>query len=59
MLTEMRDSVGLTMFAIGIDPADAKPDEVHAALDKIEEARSNGQILKFTGNEYLQDLVPR
>jgi spermidine/putrescine transport system substrate-binding protein len=56
MLTEMRDSVGLTMFGLGSDPASAKPDDVHAALDKIEEARNNGQILKFTGNEYLQDL---
>ncbi|HRW37945.1 MAG TPA: extracellular solute-binding protein, partial [Aquihabitans sp.] len=55
-LTEMRDSVGLTMFGMGADPADADLDEINAALDKIEGATSSGQILKFTGNEYLRSL---
>ncbi|MEZ5139097.1 MAG: spermidine/putrescine ABC transporter substrate-binding protein [Acidimicrobiales bacterium] len=55
-LTEMRDSVGLTMFGMGADPADADLDEINAALDKIEAATSSGQILKFTGNEYLRSL---
>jgi len=55
-LTELRDSVGLTMFGQGTDPAAADLDDINAALDKIEEAASSGQILKFTGNEYLRSL---
>ncbi len=56
MLTELRDSVGLTMLSMGKDPAKADPDDVGAALDKIEKAKDDGQILKFTGNEYLRGL---
>lgn len=56
MLTEMRDTVGLTMFGLGHDPADADADQIAEALEKLEQARSDGQVLKFTGNDYLQDL---
>lgn len=55
-LTEMRDSVGLTMFGLGTDPSKAKKADIDAALEKIEKATSDGQILKFTGNEYLRSL---
>ena len=55
-LTEMRDTVGLTMAAMGNSPADADLDAINDALDKIEGARDDGQILKFTGNEYLRSL---
>ena len=57
MLTELRDSVGLTMFGLGKDPSKADPDDINEALDKIEKAKNDGQILKFTGNEYLQGLA--
>ncbi len=56
MLTEMRDSVGLTMMAEGNSASAAKPDDIHAALDKIEKAKKANQIVHFTGNEYLQGL---
>jgi spermidine/putrescine transport system substrate-binding protein len=56
MLTEWRDTVGLTMFGMGASPAEADVDAINEALDKIEEATDNGQILKFTGNEYLRLL---
>ena len=55
-LTEMRDSVGLTMFSQGTDPSKAKQADINKALDKIEDAKDSGQILKFTGNEYLRSL---
>ncbi|MEZ5178781.1 MAG: extracellular solute-binding protein [Acidimicrobiales bacterium] len=55
-LTEMRDSVGLTMAGMGNSPADGDIDAINDALDKIEQARNDGQILKFTGNEYLRSL---
>jgi spermidine/putrescine transport system substrate-binding protein len=56
MLSEWRDTVGLTMFGMGASPAEADVDDINAALDKIEEATNSGQILKFTGNEYLRLL---
>ena len=56
MLTEWRDSVGLTMLGEGADPSKAQMNEINAALDKIEKAKSDGQVLKFTGNEYLRSL---
>jgi spermidine/putrescine transport system substrate-binding protein len=56
MLTEWRDSVGLTMFGAGDDPSKADLDAINAAMDTIEKAKSDGQILKFTGNEYLRSL---
>ncbi len=55
-LTEMRDTVGLTMFGMGADPAKADVSDIDAALEKIQQATDDGQILKFTGNEYLRSL---
>ncbi len=55
-LSELRDTVGLTLFGLGYDPAEATIDQIHEALDKIQQAVSDGQVSRFTGNEYLQDL---
>jgi spermidine/putrescine transport system substrate-binding protein len=55
-LTEWRDSVGLTMFAAGTDPSKGDMNAMNDALDKIDKGKSDGQILKFTGNEYLRAL---
>jgi spermidine/putrescine transport system substrate-binding protein len=57
MLTEMRDTVGLTMLLTGEDPATATVDSAAAAFDMIDEANSNGQIRAFTGNDYMDDLA--
>jgi spermidine/putrescine transport system ATP-binding protein len=56
MLTEMRDTVGLVMAAMGADPAVFDEAAMTAALDMIEENANNGQIRAFTGNEYLGSL---
>jgi spermidine/putrescine transport system substrate-binding protein len=56
MLTEMRDSVPMTLKAMGIDPERATKDQWLAAVDKIEKAADSGQVRKFTGNEYIKDL---
>jgi spermidine/putrescine transport system substrate-binding protein len=57
MLTEMRDTVPLIMKADGIDPADATKEDWLAAIDKIRAASESGQIRKFTGNNYTNDLA--
>jgi spermidine/putrescine transport system substrate-binding protein len=54
--TEMRDSLGLVMLGQGNDPANPTEDTIVEALDQIEAATSDGQIRRFTGNDYLQDI---
>ena len=57
MLTEMRDTVPLVMKADGVDPTTATKEDWLAAIDKIKEASDSGQIRKFTGNNYTNDLA--
>ena len=57
MLTEWRDTVGLTMLLLGADPATATIDTAGPALDKIEAAAKGGQVRQFTGNDYMDDLA--
>ena len=52
----MRDTLGLVMLGQGNDPATATEDTMNEALDAIEEATASGQIRRFTGNDYLQDI---
>jgi spermidine/putrescine transport system substrate-binding protein len=56
MLTEMRDSVGLTMLGMGKDPSTGSLNDMLAAVAKIDKYVKNGQIRRFTGNDYLKDL---
>jgi spermidine/putrescine transport system substrate-binding protein len=57
MLSEMRDTVGLTMLLTGKDPAEATFDDATEAFDMIAEAASSGQVRAFTGNDYMDDLT--
>jgi spermidine/putrescine transport system substrate-binding protein len=56
MLTELRDTVPMTLKCMGIDPDHATTDQWLAAVDKIKEAADSGQIRRFTGNDYIRDL---
>lgn len=57
MLTELRDTVGLILLGLGIDPSTVSTyDEIAPAFDRMEEAKNAGQIRAFTGNDYLDDL---
>jgi len=57
MLSEMRDTVGLLMLNTGVDPAEATFDKAKPAFEKLEKAKTDGQIRKFTGNDYQDDLI--
>ncbi|MEJ7636154.1 spermidine/putrescine ABC transporter substrate-binding protein [Aeromicrobium sp.] len=57
LLSEMNDTMGLTLLTNGADPAKFTDDEWQAAIDKVTKARSDGQVRAFTGNEYIQDLA--
>ena len=57
MLTEMRDTVGLTMLGMGEDPETFKGvDPALKAIEKVDKASKSGQIRRFTGNEYLKEI---
>ncbi len=56
-LTEMRDTVGLTMLELGTDPADFTMAEFDKAIEMLQDAVDSGQIRRFTGNDYGADLV--
>jgi spermidine/putrescine transport system substrate-binding protein len=55
-LTEMRDSVGSVLLADGIKPEEATKDQCLSAIDKLEKGAKDGQIRRFTGNEYTKDI---
>ncbi len=57
MLTELRDSVPMTLKCMGIDPDTATTDQWLDAVDKIAEAADSGQIRRFTGNDYIRELA--
>lgn len=56
-LEEMRDSVPLVMKAEGVDPTEASDAEWETAIDTIRSAAQSGQIRRFTGNDYTEDLT--
>jgi spermidine/putrescine transport system substrate-binding protein len=57
MLTEMRDTVGSVLLGQGIKPEEATKDQALTAIDKIEKASKDGQIRRFTGNDYTRDIA--
>jgi spermidine/putrescine transport system substrate-binding protein len=57
LLAEMRDTVPMTLKCMGIDPENASHDQWMAAVAKIAAAAESGQIRRFTGNDYIGDLV--
>jgi spermidine/putrescine transport system substrate-binding protein len=57
MLTEMRDTVPLVMKCMGVDVSQATEEDWLAAIDKIKQAADDGQIRRFTGNDYARDLT--
>jgi spermidine/putrescine transport system substrate-binding protein len=57
MLSEMRDTMGLIMSAMDIDPADHTFEQYQQAIDRLQQAVDEGQIRQFTGNEYATDLA--
>ena len=57
MLTEMRDTVGLTMLGHGHRPVDGRRDDAEqGARQDRAGRRTTARSVEFTGNEYLQDL---
>ena len=56
LLTEMRDTVGLTMLGMGADPSVLDEEAALAAIAFLREQVDSGHVRQFTGNEYLDGL---
>jgi spermidine/putrescine transport system substrate-binding protein len=57
MFTDARDSTSIALLMEGIKPADANIDQILEAVERIDEQNRNGQIRRFTGNDYTTDLT--
>jgi spermidine/putrescine transport system substrate-binding protein len=57
VLTELRDTIPLMLKADGIDPAEATKEEWLEQIQKLQDAVDSGQLRRFTGNDYVQDLT--
>jgi spermidine/putrescine transport system substrate-binding protein len=56
MFSDLRDGLGQVMLWQGNSPEDPTEEAVQQAADAVQEQVDNGQIRRFTGNDYGQDL---
>jgi spermidine/putrescine transport system substrate-binding protein len=56
LFSDVRDGLGMIMLSQGNDPAKVTAKTIQQAIDKVAEEKSKGQIRKFTGNDYADDL---
>jgi spermidine/putrescine transport system substrate-binding protein len=56
LLTEMRDTMLFLLLMEGSDPSDFTEAEFDAAIEKLTEFVDNGQVRRFTGNDYVDDM---
>lgn len=57
MFADLRDGLGQVLLAEGISPAEVTAADIEAAVARVQEAKDAGQIRRFTGNDYGDDLV--
>jgi len=57
MLTEMVDTMTLTLLMLGIDPQKATIDDARRAQEKLLEQRDANIVRQYYGQEYVQELV--
>jgi spermidine/putrescine transport system substrate-binding protein len=55
-LSEMRDTMGMTLLDMGKDPAKFGDDDYAAAIARLQKGVDSKQIRRFTGNDYTADL---
>jgi spermidine/putrescine transport system substrate-binding protein len=57
LFSDAQDGLGMVMLSLGDDPADPSAEAVQRAADKVAEEKDRGQIRRFTGNDYADDLA--
>ncbi|WP_326687670.1 spermidine/putrescine ABC transporter substrate-binding protein [Streptomyces sp. NBC_01795] len=56
MLTEMTDTIGLTMLDMGVNSERFDEDDFNAAIARIQKAVDRKQLRRFSGNDYMDEL---
>jgi spermidine/putrescine transport system substrate-binding protein len=56
LLKEMRDTMGFMLLVTGGDPAHFSDSDWQKAVGALEKSVSDGQVRRFTGNDYVDDL---
>jgi spermidine/putrescine transport system substrate-binding protein len=57
LFSDMQDGLGMIMQSQGNSVADPTMDGVQKAVDLVKEQKEKGQIRRFTGNDYADDLA--
>lgn len=57
MLTEMVDTMTLTLLMLGVDPQEATLDDAERAKEKLIEQRDAGIVRQYLGQDYVDALV--
>jgi spermidine/putrescine transport system substrate-binding protein len=57
MLSDTQDGLGMIMQSQGNSPANPTKETVQKAVDLVREQKDKGQIRRFTGNDYADDLA--
>jgi spermidine/putrescine transport system substrate-binding protein len=57
LLTDMQDTVGLTMLDMGIDPVTFTDADFDKAMARLASVKASGQLKGFTGNDYTNGLA--
>ena len=56
LLSEMRDTMLFMLLLNGSNPEDFTDDEFSAAIDSLQGYVDSGQVRRFTGNDYVDDM---
>jgi spermidine/putrescine transport system substrate-binding protein len=57
MLSDTQDGLGMIMLSQGNSPQNPTSDTVQNAVDLVREQKDRGQVRRFTGNDYTNDLA--
>ncbi len=57
LLSDTQDALGMIMLAQGATPVNPTSETVGRAVDLVREQKDKGQIRRFTGNDYAEDLA--
>jgi spermidine/putrescine transport system substrate-binding protein len=57
LFSDAQDALGMIMLSQGASPAEPSTESVQKAIDLVREHKDQGQIRRFTGNDYAEDLA--
>jgi spermidine/putrescine transport system substrate-binding protein len=57
MLTEMVDSMSLTLLSLGVEPLDATIDDAKRAQERLIQQRDAGIVRQYYGQDYIEALT--